>query len=587
MKCPRCQTPQTSEEARYCLNCGAPLEIQRRVEVNVQASQNLGNLIGVQAGTLNGDVFGQNIVYVLSDSGRAAGSAAFFQRGSPPYKALASYTARDRPIYKGRDEESSQVIGKIGEQPVLVVYGASGAGKTSLMAAGVIPRLVEVGALAVHVRDYAKPVAETIRDALTASADAIKIKLPQADDLPGLLRGLRDELKGTLVLILDQAEKLVLAGGSKQDGGALAAELANSLDQLGPEYLRVIFAIDEQQAFHLENWRDRLPDVQRGGIHLLQLTTEQARAAIIEPLGKLNDPVHYDVGFDADLVKEVLLPDLDELTPKTPGMVFPPHLQIVCDRLYREARDQSLREIGRGLYLDRLQAADGILAAYFRERFTLLPEQQRPAARRVLVWLSRPATPEWNPAEQFAGADLPPEQSGQLLDALENGGLLVSRPVNSHREFALTSPALAAQVRLYLGDLDASGYDPDAELARIWSAWLAAGDLPGEAQIRRLESSRGRCEHTAVQALLLLRAAAASNLPTGPWLEWLRSSPDAPGLIRRLEGIEGGTGAQPAGSISHVDKAERMLNLRDIKAPGDATTGKPIGTARPGSRNQP
>ena len=428
-----------------------------------------------------------------------------------------------------------------------------------------------------HVRDYSQPVAGTIRTALAASADAIKLSLPEDGGLTALLRGVRDGVKGTLVLILDQAEKFFLPGGSKDDGGALATELANSLDALGPEYLRVIFAIDEQEAFHLDGWSDRLPDVQRGSIHLLQLTTAQARAAIIDPLGKLNDPIHYDVGFNAGLVDEVLLHDLDELTPKTPGRVFPPHLQIVCDRLYREARDQSLREIDRGLYVDRLQAADGILAAYFRERFTLLPEQQRPAAKRVLVWMSKPATPEWNPAEQFTGEDLPPEQAGPLLDSLENGGLLVSRPVNSHREYALTSPALAAQVRLYLGDLDASSYDPEAELARIWSGWLAAGDLPSEAALRRLEGSRTRCEHTAAQALLLLRAATANNLPAGPWLEWLRSSPDGVGLVRRLEGLQPEGGEQAGGFVSHIDKAERILKLGEIKDSQSQEGGRPFG----------
>ncbi len=577
MKCPKCRLDPVPEGSKFCPNCGEGLEMRRRLDIHVQAASNLGNLIGVQTSTLNGDVYGQNVIYVLSESSRLAGSAAFFQRGSPPYKALAAYTARDQPIFKGREDETEKLLGRIGEQPVVVLYGASGVGKTSLLAAGVVPRIVEAGALAIHLRDYSRPVSESIRAGLAAGAQAIAIALPPEATLPGLLRSVQAGLKGTLVLILDHAEKFFTPGGAQEDGGALAAALADSLEQLGPDFLRVIFAIDEQQAFHLEAWRDRLPDMLRGGVHLLQLSTSQARAAIIEPLGRLNDAFHYDVGFDDRLVDEVMLRDLDELTPKTPGLIFPPHLQIVCDRLYREARDRSLREIGTGLYVEQLQAADGILSTYFRERFTLLADQQRPAARKALVKLARPDAPEWNPPEALADETLPADQRTQMLDSLEAGGLLISRPVNSHREYALTSPALADSVRLYLGDLDASGYDPLAELARLWSAWLATGDLPGEAQILRLEGSRARCEHSAAQALLLMRAAAAHNLPAAPWLEWFQSSPDAAGLVSRLEGIQPPPGSKPIPTISHLDKAANILALKTLEPPEGGFSGKDFG----------
>ena len=58
------------------------------------------------------------------------GSGSFFQKSSLPYKALAAYTARDSLIFKGRERETAQLVGRISEQPVLKIavepWGARG-----------------------------------------------------------------------------------------------------------------------------------------------------------------------------------------------------------------------------------------------------------------------------------------------------------------------------------------------------------------------------------------------------------------------------------------------------------------------------
>jgi WD40 repeat protein len=64
-----------------------------------------------------------------------------------PYPGIQAFEAEDAAIYFGRDEETRAVIERLdgrrtqGGAPILVVIGASGCGKSSLLKAGVLPQL--------------------------------------------------------------------------------------------------------------------------------------------------------------------------------------------------------------------------------------------------------------------------------------------------------------------------------------------------------------------------------------------------------------------------------------------------------------
>jgi tetratricopeptide (TPR) repeat protein len=67
--------------------------------------------------------------------------------GRPPYPGIHAFEAEDAAIYFGRDDETRAVIEKLdarrtkGGARFLLVIGASGAGKSSLLKAGVLPQL--------------------------------------------------------------------------------------------------------------------------------------------------------------------------------------------------------------------------------------------------------------------------------------------------------------------------------------------------------------------------------------------------------------------------------------------------------------
>ena len=58
-----------------------------------------------------------------------------------PYPGLRPFEADEWPIFFGRESMIDDVLDRLGQHRFIVVYGASGAGKSSLILAGVLPRL--------------------------------------------------------------------------------------------------------------------------------------------------------------------------------------------------------------------------------------------------------------------------------------------------------------------------------------------------------------------------------------------------------------------------------------------------------------
>lgn len=237
-------------------------------------------MIGVQTQSIHGNVYGGDIyqvqVYVLSQDGRSAGGP-LPGADVPPYKFLAPYSAKDRALFKGRQEEIRQVVSQIGEQRLVVLYGESGVGKTSLLAAGVIPELIQAGALAVHVRDYTQPLAATLRGALDANRDQLAIDFPADATLVELIQAVQAVTQGTLILVLDQFEELFQANFAVERRAALVNALVDCLQKVSAEYLRMIVVIRDDALVRLGDLQKALPDLFQAFIQLQPLDLKQAR----------------------------------------------------------------------------------------------------------------------------------------------------------------------------------------------------------------------------------------------------------------------------------------------------------------------
>ncbi|MCO5206363.1 MAG: hypothetical protein M9928_15110 [Anaerolineae bacterium] len=61
--------------------------------------------------------------------------------GDPPYKGLTYFTEADADLFFGREDLIARLLARLTDDRFLAIIGASGSGKSSLLRAGVIPRL--------------------------------------------------------------------------------------------------------------------------------------------------------------------------------------------------------------------------------------------------------------------------------------------------------------------------------------------------------------------------------------------------------------------------------------------------------------
>jgi WD40 repeat protein/transcriptional regulator with XRE-family HTH domain len=236
--------------------------------VNRTARQDTAELLAGALG-LAGPVRG---VFVAAARGRAAAEevlAALREAAEPagpmpgpawpggPYLGLVPFEERDAQLFYGRDELADRLVRRLGERldgaGILVVAGESGSGKSSLLRAGLLPRLA-AGALGPGSerwpRRVIRPTASPLRELAThlaemAGADPVSVYrslLAAPDEAPMLAQQAARTATGRgadpgsdrpasagagapprLVLVVDQFEEVFTAGA---DADADAVERA-------------------------------------------------------------------------------------------------------------------------------------------------------------------------------------------------------------------------------------------------------------------------------------------------------------------------------------------------------------------------
>ncbi|HEY8228957.1 MAG TPA: hypothetical protein VIG31_00725, partial [Rhodanobacteraceae bacterium] len=247
-----------------------------------------------------------------------------------PWLGLFSYTEETRAFFHGRDEETAELARRVQHKILTVLFGQSGLGKTSLLRAGLVPRLRKEHYCPVYVRvDYADgspaPAEQIKRAVFRATAAAGHWARPGAaiegESLWEFLhhRGdlLRDADGQTLMplLIFDQFEEIFTLGQA-DDAGKLHAhqfleDLADLVENRAPTTLearmeqddnagedfdfaradyRVLIALREDYLAHLEGIKDSMPSITQNRMRLARMSGEQALSAVLKPGAKLVTP---------------------------------------------------------------------------------------------------------------------------------------------------------------------------------------------------------------------------------------------------------------------------------------------------------
>lgn len=324
-----------------------------------------------------------------------------------PWLGLASFTEDTRAYFFGREDEVAELARRVQRKLLTVLFGKSGLGKTSILRAGLVPRLRDQGYCPVYVRiDYAREAPEpaeqiklAIRRASSSSGEWTQIGvaaeneslwefLHHRDDV------LRDASGTTLIplLIFDQFEEIFTLAQSDDFGRGRAArfidELADLVENRPPKALeaqfeiddtaaerfdfarsdyRVLIALREDYLAPLESLKQGMPSIAQNRLRLAPMTGTQALAAVLRPGRKLvsqevAEAIVRFVAGGAELANAEVEPSL---------------LSLIC----RELNDARIAQGRNEISLDLLAGSHATILSNFYER--ALADQ--PAAVRRII----------------------------------------------------------------------------------------------------------------------------------------------------------------------------------------------------------
>ncbi|MBK8427258.1 MAG: hypothetical protein IPL27_15335 [Lewinellaceae bacterium] len=352
------------------------------------------------------------------------------------YPGVKPFEADEQALFFGRDRDIQDLCDLIRVEKLSVLFGKSGYGKSSILNAGVLPRLRGT-MLPIEVR-----LGEYLPGQSLSPVETLLRKLAERGSpntamsfLQQLPVSLWTQFKqtgaptgaphGGFLLVFDQFEEFFsypaeqqrafreqLAELLNEELPEAVRELARTLDRdqrralAAPNEVRVLLAVRSDRLHELDRLKDQLPGILHKRYELRALSREQAREAIIGPAA-LTDPrpdlregritMHSikdqwvfaspPFSYQSDAIERILA-DLTKSNTGQRGGVEAFQLQILCDSIESmvaggEIADRDADGLPDVTASD-LPDFEAVYGAYYERRLSHLPEENRRAARLLI-----------------------------------------------------------------------------------------------------------------------------------------------------------------------------------------------------------
>ncbi|MCK4665049.1 MAG: ATP-binding protein, partial [Bacteroidales bacterium] len=258
-----------------------------------------------------------------------------------PFKFLDSYTKEDKNIFFGRDQEIEELYQKVFENKILLVYGISGTGKSSLIDCGLANKFNNSDWLPINIR-RGKDINESLITALSKNALTPFKEIPASAGMTIKSRVIPEKAKRIseisltktlksiyldhfkpIYLIFDQFEEVFIFG-SKEERKEFIRNVKKVIES--EVQCKFLFVIREEYLAGITEFEREITDFFSNRMRVEKMNRQNAKQVIEEPC-KVFD-IKVEEGFAEQLI--------EKLSPESTEVELT-YLQVYLDKVFRTA----------------------------------------------------------------------------------------------------------------------------------------------------------------------------------------------------------------------------------------------------------
>lgn len=243
-----------------------------------------------------------------------------------PFKFLDSYTKNDREIFFGREKEIEELYHRVFENKIMLVYGVSGTGKSSLIHCGLANKFSETDWLPLVIRRGAN-----LPDSLVAAIKASSVTQFHGEIVTPVqftksVKSLYLDNYKPIYFIFDQFEELFIFG-SREEKKTVVQVLKALIDS--DIQCRFIFVMREEYMASITEFEKYIPTIFSNRVRIEKMAYNNALEAIKGPCRVAN--ITIEDGFAETL--------LERLSPESADIELT-YLQVFLDKVFRLSQSE-------------------------------------------------------------------------------------------------------------------------------------------------------------------------------------------------------------------------------------------------------
>ena len=235
-----------------------------------------------------------------------------------PFKFLDAYTANDRDIFYGRDKEVDELYDLVFKSPLVLVYGLSGTGKTSLVQCGLSSKFDGP-----EWNPYLIRRGNNINAAIN-QAFASSLMGPSKGSLAKDVEYLYDTYFRPVYLMFDQFEELFILG-SVDERNKFIVEITELMKQNLP--CKILLIMREEYLGQLYPFEREIPTLLDFRFRVEPMGVNKVSGVIAKSFAKFNIDIEEPEGENVALM-------VQNLNDPKSGIALP-YLQVYMDNLYK------------------------------------------------------------------------------------------------------------------------------------------------------------------------------------------------------------------------------------------------------------